>query len=115
ANERTMQSATKGKRVDFKGLTEAMGSTKLRHYVFRNNGNLTFANETTNWGLETPSFANGATYADLDGDGALDLVVNNVNDEAFVYRNNTRTLFKDNRYLQVILEGEGSNRYGLGS
>jgi hypothetical protein len=115
ANERTMQSATKGKRVDFKGLTEAMGSTKLRHYVFRNKGNLTFANETTRWGLETPSFANGATYADLDGDGALDLVVNNANDEAFVYRNNARTLMKDNRYLQVRLEGEGPNRYALGS
>ena len=115
ANERTMQSATKGRRVDFKGLTEAMGSTKLRNYVFRNNGNLTFANETTKWGLETPSFANGATYADLDGDGALDLVVNNANDEAFVYRNNARTLLKDNRYLQVKLEGEGPNRYALGS
>ena len=115
ANERTMQLATQGKRVDFKGLTEAMGSTKLPNYAFRNKGNLTFANETTRWGLETPSFANGATYADLDGDGALDLVVNNANDEAFVYRNNARTLLKENRYLQVRLEGEGPNRYAIGS
>jgi hypothetical protein len=115
ANERTMQSATKGRHVDFKGLTAAMGSTKLRHYVFRNRGNLTFANETTKWGLDAPSFGNGATYADLDGDGALDLVVNNSNDEAFVYRNNARTLLKDNHYLQVKLEGEGPNRYGVGS
>ncbi len=115
ANERTMLSATKGKHVDFKSLTKAMTSTKLRHYVFRNNANLTFADETAQWGLDTPSFGNGATYADLDGDGALDLVVNNTNDEAFVYRNNARTLLKDNRYLQVKLEGEGANRYGIGS
>jgi hypothetical protein len=115
ANERTMLTATKGKRVDFKALTDAMTSTKLQHYVFRNKGDLTFANETANWGLDTPSFANGATYADLDGDGALDLVVNNVNDEAFVYRNNARSLLKTNHYLQVKLEGEGHNRFGVGS
>jgi hypothetical protein len=76
---------------------------------------LTFANETVNWGLNTPSFGSGATYADLDGDGALDLVVNNTNDEAFVYRNNARSLLKENHYLQVSLVGEGPNRYGVGS
>ena len=114
-NERTMINATKGKRVDFKALTDAMPSTKLRHYAFRNRGDLTFANETVNWGLDTPSFASGASYADLDGDGALDLVVNNVNDEAFVYRNNARSLLKQNHYLQVSLVGDGHNRFGIGS
>jgi len=114
-NERTMINATKGKRVDFKALTDAMPSTKLRHYAFRNRGDLTFANETVKWGLDTPSFASGASYADLDGDGALDLVVNNVNDEAFVYRNNARSLLKQNHYLQVSLVGDGHNRFGIGS
>jgi hypothetical protein len=115
ANDQTMLNATKGKRVDFKGLTDAMSSTKLQHYAFRNKGDLTFTNEAANWGLGTPSFANGAAYVDLDGDGALDLVVNNVNDEAFVYRNNARSLLKENRYLVVKLEGEGRNRFGVGS
>jgi hypothetical protein len=110
ANERTMATATRGKKVDFKPLIDAMTSTKLEHYVFRNKGDLTFANETANWGLDQPSFANGATYADLDGDGALDLVVNNTNEEAFFYRNNARSLLKGNHYLQVKFEGEGHNR-----
>jgi hypothetical protein len=115
ASEQTMRTATQGKRVDFKMLTDATTSTKLQHYVFRNKGDLTFSNESANWGLNTSSFANGAAYADLDGDGALDLVVNNVDDEAFVYRNNARTLLKENHYLEVKLEGAGRNRFGVGS
>jgi enediyne biosynthesis protein E4 len=114
ANQRTMLTATKGKRVDFQALTRAMTSTKLRHYAFRNKGDLTFEDVTASWGLDTPSFGNGATYVDLDGDGALDLIVNNTNDTAFVYRNNARSLLKANHYLQVKLEGEG-NRFALGA
>src|SRR6184192_856216 len=91
-----------------------MSSTKLSHYAFRNNGDLTFANQTAAWGLDTPSFANCAAYGDLDGDGAPDLVVNNVDQEAFLYRNNARTL-SQNRYLQVQLEAEGANRFAVGA
>jgi hypothetical protein len=96
-------------------LTNGMTSTRLQHYAFRNKGDLTFADETANWGLDKPSFGSGAVYVDLDGDGALDLVVNNVNDTAFVYRNNARSLRKENHYLQVKLEGEGGNRFGVGA
>lgn len=109
------RSAVVGNRVDFVQLINAMSSTKLTNYAFRNGGNLHFTNATAAWGLDTPAFSNGAAYGDLDGDGALDLVVNNVNDEAFVYRNNARTVAAANRYLQVALEGEGGNRFALGA
>ncbi|MBA3404079.1 MAG: VCBS repeat-containing protein, partial [Gemmatimonadaceae bacterium] len=115
ANNETQSSVMKGgKRVDFLGLVKAMSSTPLSDYAFRNNGDLTFANNAAGWGLDTKAFSNGAAYGDLNGDGALDLVVNNVNQEAFVYRNNARSLSK-NRFLQVNLVGAGTNRFGIGA
>jgi hypothetical protein len=114
ADARTMRAALMGEQVDFRELIEAMTSTPLPNYAFRNLGDLTFSNPGAAWGLNTPGFSSGAAYGDLDGDGALDLVVNNVNEEAFIYRNNARTLF-DNHYLQLRLEGEGLNAFGVGS
>jgi hypothetical protein len=104
ANDQTRANSTRDKKVDYLALVNAMSSTKIPNYAFRNRGDLTFSNESAKWGLDTRSFSNGAAYGDLNGDGALDLVVNNVNDEAFIYRNDVRTLSK-NRYLQVKLEG----------
>jgi hypothetical protein len=114
ASEETMRAAAAGKRVDFLKLIAVMHSTPLPNHAFRNEGHLTFANVGAAWGLNTSGFSNGAAYGDLDGDGALDLVVNNINAEASVYRNNARTL-RDNRFLQVRLEGEGANRFGIGA
>src|SRR5467141_106691 len=114
-NDQTMLQATRGQRVDFMSLINAMGSTKLPNYAFRNNGDLTFAKVSAAWGVDRPSFSNGAAYGDLDGDGAPDLVVNNVNDEAFIYRNNARTQNPANHYLQVRLTGDTANPFAVGA
>jgi hypothetical protein len=116
-NGQTIRAAAQqGKgRVDFTKLIEATTSTRLPNYAFHNNGNLTFTNQSAAWGLSTPTFSSGAAFADLDGDGAPDLVVNNTNDTAFVYRNNARTGSTNAHYLQVKLYGEGSNRFAIGA
>ncbi len=114
ADNETIMRAMEGKRVNFMELVEEMTSTALPNYAFRNNGDLTFSNVGASWGLNTEGFSNGAAYGDLDGDGALDLVVNNLNRPVSIYRNTTRAV-GDNRFLQIDLRGEGPNRFGVGA
>lgn len=91
---------------------------KLHNYAFRNNGDVTFSNVSTDWGLLTPSFSNGGAYADLDNDGDIDMVINNINDEAMLYEN-TSSHDKDeegtNNFLSVKLLGDTLNRNGIGA
>jgi len=115
ASDSTMRDAVRGQHVDFLGLINKMTATPLLHYAFHNEGEYRFSNQSAPWGLDQASFANGAAYGDLDGDGAPDLVVNNINQEAFIYRNNARRLLPDHHYLQVKLEGEGPNRFAIGA
>ena len=84
-------------------------SEKLPNFAFENTGNLSFR-KAKNWGLEKKSFSNGISYADLDNDGDLDIVINNVDEQAFVYKNKSI-----NNYLKVKLVGESPNIFGIGS
>jgi hypothetical protein len=89
---------------------------KLTNYAFRNNGNLTFTNVTKDWGITKPTFSNGAAYADLDNDGDMDMIVNNINDEASIYENTTMDDSKSHpNYLAVKLNGDSLNINGLGA
>lgn len=89
---------------------------KLHNYAFRNNGDLTFSDVSANWGLTTSGFSNGAAYADLDNDGDLDLVINNINDEASLYRNNSREMSKENNhFIRIGLKGSAKNVEGIGA
>ncbi len=101
--------------VDFQKLIDLIPSVPISNYAFVNNGNLDFSNKTRDLGLDEPSFSNGSAYGDLDNDGDYDLIVNNVNMESFIYRNNTDKLFPLNNYLKVKLVGDNKNNNAIGS
>ncbi|SHL37508.1 VCBS repeat-containing protein [Flavobacterium xanthum] len=114
ANEFMQNMVVTGKKEEIQTIISKMPTTPIPNYAFRNNKNLTFTNEAVKWGFDTPSFSNGAAYGDLDNDGDLDLIVNNVNMESFVYRNNSEKN-KKNQYIKVKLKGEGQNKFAVGS
>ena len=91
-------------------------SVKIHNYAFRNNGDLTFKDETDDWGLKIPTFSNGAVYADLNNDGAMDMVINNIDDEALIYKNTAREKDTLNtHYIQIKFKGDSNNLNGLGA
>jgi hypothetical protein len=89
---------------------------KIKNYAFKNNADLTFTNVTDAWGFDKPSFSNGAAYVDLDNDGDLDVVINNINSEASLYKNNARQLHPDSsHFLKLQFRGDSLNKNGLGA
>ncbi|MEP6947891.1 MAG: VCBS repeat-containing protein [Ginsengibacter sp.] len=97
-------------------LISQMPQIKIPNYAFKNAGNLKFTNVTSQWGMGTPSFSNGAVYVDLDNDGDLDYVINNINEEAFVYENTTNSKEKITKnYLSVKFKGNSKNINGIGA
>src|SRR5258706_1652213 len=101
-------------KIPMSEIIKNMPSNQFHNYFFRNNGNLTFQDVSMDWGFGKPVLNNVAAYADLDNDGDLDLITNNIDQEAFVYKNNSNEQFKNN-YLTLRLKGEAKNRFGIGS
>lgn len=101
-------------RDDVLEIISHMPASNVVNYMYANQAGERFLNKTTDWGLNRPSNSNGAAYADLDNDGDLDLIVNNINQAAYILRNETQQQL-DRHYLQVRLKGAGKNTQGIGA
>ncbi|HKO80111.1 MAG TPA: VCBS repeat-containing protein, partial [Chitinophagaceae bacterium] len=115
-----------GKRTLFMGTPEAnrkdridmlqqFQGIKVPNYLFKNNGDLTFKNMAADWGLDDATYSNGAVYGDLDNDGDLDLVINNIDQPASVYENQSNKINPDAKWLRINFKGSKDNRDGLGA
>jgi len=99
-----------------KQVLDQIPVVKISNFAFRNQGNLKFEDVTDNWGFSTPTFSNGAVYADLDNDGDMDVIINNINDEAMIYKNTSREKDPDHsHYLSVKFKGGPNNIDGIGA
>jgi len=103
----------KDETVDFPALIKQMPSHPLQNFAFHNSGNLNFKNKANSLGFSSPSFSNGSAYGDLDNDGDMDLVINNINMPAFVYRNESSKT--GNHYLKITFKGSPKNTFGIGA
>lgn len=97
--------------IHYFDIVKMMPSTNVANYAFKNNGDLTYKNVSEQWGLKQFSLSNGSAYADLDNDGDLDLVINNINEPAFIFRNEST----GSNYINIQLKGSGKNSFGLGT
>ena len=119
--DNAMHANTENKEQAIKEAIGRMPPSPGTSYLYRNNGNTTFSRANAQWGLDQKTVSAGAAYVDLNNDGALDLVINNTNDYAGIYRNNARQLGKagsacnGNHYLRVALLGDPKNSTGIGS
>ncbi len=97
-------------------LLNTIPVAKIANYGYKNNGDLTFKKVTKEWGFDHPSFSNGAAYADLDNDGDLEIITNNINDRAFVFENTAESRRElSSHFLRIRLSGPDKNRNGLGT
>jgi len=102
------------KREEKLKAVKALANIPLQDYLFENNNDLTFTKRSTDWGFNEPGFSNGACYADLDNDGDLELIINQFNSKAKIFKNNANELFKNN-YLSIKLKGIRPNKDAIGS
>ncbi len=112
-NEAVKNRINSNEKEVIKKLIDAMPSNPVPNAVFRNLGNFNFESKNKTWGLGIPSFSNGSAYADLDNDGDLDIVVNNVNMPSFVYENTTDTLTHRSIILKLSQKDKNPNAIGV--
>ena len=96
-------------------LIDQMPDGKVSNYLFRNNSNLNFTDESENWGLDFEGYSNGATYSDLDNDGDLDLILNNINSKAKIYSNQSNEFYPERNFISINFIGDKLNKNGIGS
>ncbi|MCA6079179.1 VCBS repeat-containing protein [Fulvivirga sedimenti] len=106
--------AGKGRQASDEELIEKMPQVEISNYLFRNSGETIFTDVTSDWGVSVPSYSHGSVFTDLDNDGDLDVVVNNVNAEAFIWENHTEEL-TNNHYLKIRLKHLDKNVNGIGT
>jgi enediyne biosynthesis protein E4 len=109
-----VKQVVKRESINYMEIIKMMPVTALSNYAFSNKGNLSFSNVSEQWGLKHATLSNGAAYADLDNDGDLDIVVNNINEAASVYRNELNSI-SPKHYLLVQLKGSSKNSLGTGT
>lgn len=114
ANDVIQKMVLTGQKDEVDAIINKMPSQKVPNKAFRNNGDLRFTDIGKQWGLAQPSFSNGAAYGDLDNDGDLDMIVNNVNQPAFVYKNKSRENLQ-HHYIALQLKGSEKNTFAIGA
>ncbi len=114
ANENIQNKINAGMTQTDMEFIKELPEKKVANYLFKNDKNLSFKNVTEQWYKEEVSFSNGCVFADLDNDGDLDLVVNNLNEEAYLLENKSDQN-KDRHYIKIALTGDEKNKFGIGT